>query len=139
MSQKKYFREVVSFFLLKQNRFLAEKRKKTKRIDPGLWTIPSGGIKKSEPLEQAVQREAKEELCIQIQKPEFLCTLLEKTPFGTIRCHYVIAKKWKGKIHSIEAEKVAWIPLSNTKKLGVYVDRQAMRIFKENQKKALHE
>lgn len=132
---KKIVRECVCIIIPKNNAVLVEKRKKDKRLDPGILAIPGGGIEKNESFEQATKREAKEELGITVQKTEFLTKLIYDTPHGRFPCQYVIAKKWKGKIHSFEAEKVFWLPIKQVYRLGIYVDRQAMQIFMENQKR----
>ena len=43
-----YFQEVVAFILVKQNEFLAERRKQTKKVLPGALVIPVGKIEAGE-------------------------------------------------------------------------------------------
>jgi len=45
---KKEIIESVGFILFKDSKFLVEKRKMDKRVDPGKVTIPSGGVIKGE-------------------------------------------------------------------------------------------
>lgn len=133
----KKIRPCVGFLLVQKNRFLAEKRKKTKRLDPGVWAIPGGGIKKGESPEKAAKREAMEELGIHANKMDWLCSLPYYNPIQNLVMHYFVFSKWTGKIRTLEAEKLEWIPVSKASKLGACVDRQAMRIYKENRKRLL--
>ena len=125
----------VAFLLTKKGRFLAEKRAKNKKFDPGIWTIPGGKIEQNEKPEKAVKREAREELGIKITQPRFLCTLTSPR-HPVLVMHYFVIPKWSKKIRNLEAEKLAWVSLSNAKKLKLSTDRQAIGIFKANQKKA---
>lgn len=122
--------QAVAFLLFKKGRFLIEKRHKTKKFDPGIWTIPAGKIERGESLEKAVKREAREELGIKIKQPRFLCSLVSYYPTHSMVIHYFVVSKWSGKIRNLEAEKIEWIPISNTKKLKLRTDKQALQIFK---------
>jgi len=122
--------QAVAFLLIKKGRFLVEKRRKTKRFDPGIWTIPGGKIEQSEQPEKAVKREANEELGIKLTRFHFLCSLVSYYPSHSMILHYFAASEWRGKIQKLEAEEIKWTPLSNTKKLKLLTDRQALQIFK---------
>ena len=122
--------QAVAFLLVKKGRFLIEKRQKTKKFDPGIWTIPAGKIEQNEEPEKAVKREAREELGIKIKQPRFLCSLASHYPSHSMILHYFVDSKWTGKIRNLEAEKTQWIPLFETKKLKLRTDKQALQIFK---------
>lgn len=57
----------VAFFIEKNEKILLGKRSLKKKVGPGIWEIPSGRIEKGEQPEEAVIREAKEELGISLK------------------------------------------------------------------------
>lgn len=130
MKKQKKYRPTVGFILFKGNRFLVEKRKKTKKFDPGIWTVPAGKIRQNEQIEKAAKREANEELGIKLTQFHFLCSLVSYYPSHSMILHYFSVSKWSGKIRNLEAEKLKWIPLSHVKKLKLRTDQQALQIFK---------
>lgn len=122
--------QAVAFLLVKKGHFLVEKRKKTKKFDPGIWTIPGGKIEQNEQPEKAVKREANEELGIKLKRFHFLCSLVSYYSGHSMILHYFTVSKWSGKIQNLEAEKINWTPLFNIKRLKLLTDRQALKIFK---------
>jgi 8-oxo-dGTP diphosphatase len=58
----------------------------------GLWAIPGGGIELGETLQQAAEREIKEETGIVIRAGEPILTfdMVERDPQDRVRFHYVI-------------------------------------------------
>ena len=121
--------ETVAFILIKGNKFLVEKRKMDKCVDPGKIAIPSGGIIFGETPVEAVAREVKEELAITLRKTSFLCTLRYPHKKVDFNIHYFFVDDWVGKIISKEAEKLAWVKLANWKKLDLRPDQQAIKVL----------
>lgn len=117
----------IAFIIIKGSKFLVEKRKQTKKIDPGKTIIPGGHIEPKEEPEQALKREIEEELNIEPTKYELLCKLIYKHPKETQLVHYFVIEKWKGKIKSTEAEKLIWKKTKQYKKLDLEVDRKAIK------------
>jgi len=117
----------VEFILLKGNKILVEKRKLTKRIDPGLLCIPGGGIEKNETKEQALIRECKEEFGINITEYSFITQLPYEHVEVDFLLNYFVVTNWEGKIKNLEAEKLIWIDKDNPKELDLEVDKKAIK------------
>ena len=127
--------EAVIFLLIKGNEYLAEKRKLTKKILPGKTVIPGGRIEPGETPEQALHREVKEELGINITKYDYICTLLNKVT-GTIgKSHFYAITEWEGNIQAQEAESLTWLSLDEEEKIettiGLVAIKEYKRIYKQ--------
>ena len=53
--------ECIAFLLIKDQQVLAEKRKRTKRVVPGVVAFPGGHMEAGEQPEEALRREVQEE------------------------------------------------------------------------------
>lgn len=61
----------VAAVIVRPGAFLAVRRKRTMKRDPGVWEFPGGKIERNETKEAALHREVKEELgiTIELKKP----------------------------------------------------------------------
>ncbi len=117
--------DCVAFILIQGNRVLAEKRKLTKKVDPGAIAFPGGHMKRGESCEETLYREMKEELNLVPGKSRYVCSLLHRSQtLHTI--HYFAVESWTGEIENNEAESLLWIPLDEPERLDVDIDRVAM-------------
>ena len=118
----------IAFILIKEGKFLVERRKLNKDVDPGKVTIPGGHIDEGETSKTTMLRELKEELNITAIKFNFLCSLLQKSEeFQKI--DYFVINSWKGELQNNEAEEIKWILLNELDKLDLEVDRVAIREY----------
>jgi len=120
--------DCVAFMLIKDGQILAEKRKHTKRVVPGVVGIPGGHLEAGEPPEEALRREAREELGIMPLEMAYVCTLLHRSQEFR-KLHYFAVSWWEGAITPHEAEAVAWIPLTSLQTLDLDVDRLAVQEY----------
>ena len=98
---------VVAGILTKDGKFLVEKRRDDDDADPGYVEIPGGHVREGESLENALRREMKEELGIQVEKMKLVSESLATATNGERqRIHYFHVEQWNGIIGSKEAEKV---------------------------------
>jgi 8-oxo-dGTP diphosphatase len=125
MEKSNFSSEGVSFLVIKDGMILAEKRKLTKRLDPGAVTIPGGFMEAGESPEEAVRRECKEELGLTLGGINYVCTLLYQVP-ELSKVHYYAAEEWDGELENNEAEALLWLPLADASRLDVYIDRVAL-------------
>lgn len=62
----------VLVFIFKEDKVLLMKRKSSKKIEDGFWSIPGGHLEMFESLETAVRRETFEEVGIKIKNLKFI-------------------------------------------------------------------
>ena len=117
--------ECIAFLLIKDQQLLAEKRKRTKRVVPGVIARPGGHMEAGEQPEEALRREVQEELEIVPLTIAYVCTLLHRSQEFR-KLHYFAVTHWEGEIRPTEAEAVLWIPLDTLSILDLDVDRIAV-------------
>ncbi len=114
--------------------YLITKRAMHKKVQPGKWTIPGGGLNVddyiNEPsstsegvqwygaLETSLRREIREEVNLEIGKPEFLVDLTFIRPDGVpVLCLSYFAPFISGEVKLDEdATEFAWVTLEEAKK-----------------------
>lgn len=121
--------DVVALIVYKDRKILVEKRKLTKKTDPGRVVIPGGHVEQGESLKQACQRELKEELELECQNFKFIIKLLHHTDVEDQMTHYFSCGDWEGKPVSHEAEKIFWVGLNQLYVLDFEIDRKAVKEF----------
>jgi len=125
-TQRRTIEDLVAGILIKRREFLVEKRRDDKDVDPGYIEIPGGHVEKDETLEDALRREMKEELGINVEKAKLVQRSLYTSTNGERgRIHYFHVEKWNGRIVSNEAERVYWE--SEVSNLSISSDRRAVR------------
>ncbi|RSN76171.1 MAG: hypothetical protein DSO07_02610 [Thermoproteota archaeon] len=92
-SQREYPKHpmvAVGVVLLSNGKILLARRKNPPGA--GLWSIPGGVVEEGERLEEAVVREAKEELGVDVKPlyPIWVSEVVEKDELDRVRYHYVI-------------------------------------------------
>lgn len=100
-------KQIVALMIEQDGKFLAEKRKDSEDTCPGDIVFPGREIKPGETNEQALIREMKEELGIQIFDPE----LVHEADFDCekkLRILWFKCKGFRGKIQNNEAKELIW-------------------------------
>jgi mutator protein MutT len=125
-TRRRAIADCVDGILVERRRFLVEKRRDDDDADPGLIEIPGGHVDPDETLEDALRREMKEELGIDVEKGRLVQKSLYTATNGERqRIHYFHVEKWNGRIRSTEAERVYWE--SEIGNLSIIPDRRAVR------------
>ncbi len=130
MSHQDQIKDTVAAILVKEGKFLVEKRRSDDDSDPGFIAIPGGHVEAGESFHDALKREMMEELGITImENPVNVCIEYHTTTSGERnRAHYYRIDKWDGIIVSNEAESVYWE--SDPEKLTAPADKNAVsRVF----------
>ncbi len=125
-TRRRAIADCVDGILVERRRFLVEKRRDDDDADPGLMEIPGGHVDPDETLEDALRREMKEELGIDVEKARLVQKSLYTATNGERqRIHYFHVEKWNGRTRSTEAERVYWE--SEIGNLSIIPDRRAVR------------
>lgn len=99
-----------------QREVLFARRSMDRRFLPGVWSLPSGHVEEGESFEQAVIREAQEELGIQVQKMDFVETISEPSGDNTkIHLINIFPEFYQGipRIVSNEFDVLMWMKLED--------------------------
>jgi 8-oxo-dGTP pyrophosphatase MutT (NUDIX family) len=117
--------DVVVAIILDKSKFLAEKRKANERIDPRIICLPGGHVEPKEAKDDALAREMKEELNINIKKARLIKRSNWVASNGEKQnVHYYLVLAYEGKPICRTAEKLLWT--ENTGMLDIETDRQAV-------------
>lgn len=119
----------VDFILLKDGKFLAEKRRMDDDTDPGMIEIPGGHIEGRENLEDALKRECAEELGVLPIEFRFIYKGLYQATSELQELNYYAVTKWSGKVRGREAEAYMWLRLEEVGKLDLQIDRRAVGLL----------
>ena len=99
---------VVAAVILKNNKFFIAQRNRNKHM--GLcWEFPGGKVEKNENFEQALKREIKEELSINILINKKIGMENYQDDKINVRLHYYLCKHIDGEFILNEHEDSAWI------------------------------
>ena len=136
--------DCIAFMLVKNGRLLVEKRKLSKKVDPGCVSIPGGHVEDGESLEEALYRELDEELGIVPDAVRYICTLIHYSQ-EIQKIHYFAIESWDGDISNREADSLHWIQIGEVNNLDIAVDRVAVQeylrvyqvVFRDNQEGGL--
>jgi len=79
----------------------------------GEWEFPGGKVEPNETPRQALDREIKEELAINITEARPWLTLSHNYPHACVLLHFFIVSCWTGQEHAQEGQKLSWQNLSN--------------------------
>ncbi len=123
--------DCVAFMLIGGHAVLAEKRREARSHLPGIISIPGGHLEPGESIEDALFREAREELGIALESPTYVCSLLHRAQ-ELRKLHYWSITRWQGEITPHEADSLVWIGMTNLGALDLEVDRVAVRQWLRN-------
>ena len=135
IKDKELHRVVTTVLVYKADfKYLITKRAMYKKMMPGKWTIPGGGLNVDDyinitpatdgapqwygAMEISMRREIKEEVNLKMGKPELLCDLTFIQPNGTpVICFSYFAPYVSGKVKLDEdSTDFAWVTLIEAKK-----------------------
>ena len=75
----------------------------------GYWEFPGGKLEKDESVSQALARELKEEIGIEILGSEPWQVIEHDYPHAYVRLNIHLVKKWTGDPRGLEGQSLAWV------------------------------
>lgn len=101
-------RVAVGIVINAENQVLITKRSAAQH-QGNKWEFPGGKIEESETPQQALQRELKEELGIDIQTSSFFTTIEHQYSDMSVRLEFYTITKWLGDAKGLEGQPLLWI------------------------------
>jgi 8-oxo-dGTP pyrophosphatase MutT (NUDIX family) len=109
--------QVVAMTLKKGNTFLLGRRSLTKKVAPGYWCPISGKIELGESEEQALIREAQEEIGVLIRPVKKIARLDVENRKGLLHWWLVDLVKGEPRINNDEHSEIGWFTFDQILKL----------------------
>ena len=78
----------------------------------GLWEFPGGKIDPGETAEDALQRELREELGINVTASEPFMNLSHEYTDRTVNLEFFVVTDWRGEPAGIEGQRIRWVNVS---------------------------
>lgn len=94
----------------REGRFLLTSRPPDK-VYAGYWEYPGGKVEAGETVEQALARELREELGIEIGAAHPWQTLVMDYPHARVRLNFCKVFDWTGEFQMLEGQQMAWADL----------------------------
>lgn len=123
--------DVVVGIILNGNKFLVERRGLEEEIDPGIVCLPGGHVKINESREEALKRELREELGIEVKGLKFICKNFYVASNGERQNAYCFfVTDYEGKPVCKSAQEIFWE--DDIENLSLEVDRKTMMKLREH-------
>jgi 8-oxo-dGTP diphosphatase len=78
------------------------------KVYSGYWEFPGGKIEPGEPVAEALKREIREELGIEIERAYPWITRVFTYPHAKVRLHFYRITAWRGEPRALEHQAIAW-------------------------------
>ncbi len=88
-------------------RFLLAQRPPGKVFE-GYWEFPGGKVEPGEAVAEALRRELREELGVEVELAYPWITLAHSYPHATVRLHFYRVVRWHGEPHPHEGQALSW-------------------------------
>ena len=121
---------VVVGIVVRDDKFLVERRRFDETVDPGIVCLPAGHVKPNESLEDALNREMMEELDIQVKDMKFVCKNFYVASNGERQHAYCyLITEYEGEPVCKAAQEIFWE--DNIENLSLEVDRKTVRKMRD--------
>ncbi len=116
MMQKKI--DVVAACISKESQILLAQRRADDHF-PNLWEFPGGKIEPGETREQALKREIKEELNLDIKVGNLIGIFSDEIPSLKIKVYLYKVDIFKGTVKALESQDWVFVGIRNMNKLNL--------------------
>jgi 8-oxo-dGTP diphosphatase len=83
-------------------------RRPESKVYSGYWEFPGGKVEPGEPIRDALVREIREELGVEIERAHPWITRVFVYPHATVRLHFHRVTAWRGEPRAMEHRAIAW-------------------------------
>jgi 8-oxo-dGTP diphosphatase len=110
MTEREITEVAVGVLVAADGQFLLTSRPEGK-VYAGYWEFPGGKVEPGESIEQALARELREELGVQIGAAHPWQTLVMDYPHARVRLNFCKVYDWQGEFQMLEGQQMAWANL----------------------------
>jgi 8-oxo-dGTP diphosphatase len=122
--------DVVVGIILNEKKFLVERRRLDQKIDPGIVCLPGGHVRTNESREEALKRELREELDIEVKESKFVCKNFYIASNGEKQNAYCfLITDYEGKPACKSAQEIFWE--DDIENLSLEVDKKTIMKLRE--------
>lgn len=114
----KPFIDVAAGLILQKDGSLLLAERPADKPWPGWWELPGGKIEPGETVLQALARELKEELDIDVSVSTPWVTYVHEYPKNIVRLAFCQVTEWQGEPKAIEGQTLAWVNPRKTLPVG---------------------
>lgn len=100
--------DVAVAVLIRPDGMVLLARRPASKVYSGYWEFPGGKVEAGEPVEQALSREIREELGVEVGRAHPWITRVFVYPHATVRLHFQRVDAWRGEPRALEHEAIAW-------------------------------
>lgn len=122
--------DVVVGIILERNKFLVEQRMPDEKLDPGIVCLPGGHVRHGESKEEALIREMREELGIDVKEMKFIGKNFYIASNGERQNSYCyLVTDYEGEPVCKSAQEIFWE--DDIENLSLEVDKRTIRKLRE--------
>jgi 8-oxo-dGTP diphosphatase len=100
--------EVAAAVLIRSDGAVLLAQRPASKVYSGYWEFPGGKVEPGEPVAEALKREIREELGIEIGRAYPWITRVFTYPHATVRLHFYRVHVWRGEPRALEHQAIAW-------------------------------
>jgi 8-oxo-dGTP diphosphatase len=92
-----------------RGQILIAQRPVTKHL-AGRWEFPGGKVGSGETESEALARELREELGIEVREPQFCLRLRHRYPERTVELSFWLVRDFAGEPRGLDGQQLKWVP-----------------------------
>jgi 8-oxo-dGTP diphosphatase len=102
--------EVAVAVLIRTDGRVLLARRPAGKVYAGYWEFPGGKVEPGESARDALEREIREELGVEVERAHPWITHVFTYPHATVRLHFHRVLAWRGELHPVEHDGLSWEP-----------------------------